>query len=432
MLETRRPRVLLQSLGCKTNQYENDALAAAFLAEGFLPAEPHHAVDVAVLNTCTVTGEAGRKSLQMLRRLRHHYPDAIVVAAGCHAQLTDLSGLADITVGTAGRAQIVQEVIKKLDDRMTQPVSILDRFDYETIAPVSIPSETRAYIKIQDGCDNKCTYCAIRLARGPARSREPEAVVQEVRTLAAAGYREFILTGTHMGSYGKREGYELIDLIETLDAMAVGRIRISSLEPVTLSDAFIERAAKCESLCPHFHLSLQSGSDRTLQRMARRYDTVMYEAAVRRMLEVWPNVGLTTDIIVGFPGETEEDHQETLAFLNRLPFTDLHVFRFSRRANTPADTMPDQVPGDVSKRRSRDVEAIARIKREVAIAKRIGQKRTIIVEKHEDDAAYGYTEDYVYTKVMNAGHDVSIGQVLPIRITGQEDARALAQNDLYL
>ena len=215
-----------------------------------------------------------------------------------------------------------------------------------------------------------------------------------------------------MGSYGKREGYELIDLIETLDAMAVGRIRISSLEPVTLSDAFIERAAKCESLCPHFHLSLQSGSDRTLQRMARRYDTVMYEAAVRRMLEVWPNVGLTTDIIVGFPGETEEDHQETLAFLNRLPFTDLHVFRFSRRANTPADTMPDQVPGDVSKRRSRDVEAIARIKREVAIAKRIGQKRTIIVEKHEDDAVYGYTEDYVYTKVVNAGYDVSIGQVL--------------------
>lgn len=426
------PRVLMQSLGCKTNQYENDALAAAFIAAGFLLAEDGLPVDVAVLNTCTVTGEAGRKSRQMLRRLRERHPGAIIVASGCHAQLADLSALADLTVGTSGRDRIVEEVVLQLETRPDGPrVFLHEPCAYETIAPVSLPSETRAYVKIEDGCDNRCTYCAIRLARGRARSRPAGAIVAEIDALARAGHREIVLTGTHIGSYGKGEDTSLIDLLEQIDETSAERVRLGSLEPAALSEAFIERAARLKRLCPHFHLSLQSGSDGVLHRMNRRYTAADYRTAVARILRVWPQAGLTTDVMVGFPGETEAEHRESVDFIRELPFTDLHIFRFSARGGTPAAAMPAQVPADISKSRSRDMEQLAEVKRTEAVGARIGERRTVIVEKTENGRHFGYTEDYLYVSLPALSADLAAGSSLDVIVTGREEGQATAKAVLH-
>lgn len=429
--DVNQPRVFLQSLGCKTNQYENDALAQAFVSAGFTLALSDKEADVLVLNTCTVTAEAGRKSRQILRRLRKHAPEAILVASGCHAELTDLSEIADLTVGTSGRDQIVQAVRRRLLENDTSSrILVSDPFAYETIAPVSLPSETRAFIKIEDGCDNRCAYCAIRLARGPVRSRSQESIVHEIETLSQRGFSEFILTGTHIGAYGKDKKGQLIDLLERLDQGNYGRIRLGSLEPHTLTDAFMQRVQKLTSLCPHVHLSLQSGSDTVLRRMRRRYDSDGYRRAVERLLEIWPEAGLTTDVMVGFPAETEKEHQESVRLLQALPFTDFHVFRFSPREGTEAFDLPDRVAADISKARSSEMEALATVKRLEAIHLRLGKTRQIIVEKIEqrDDRsfAYGYTEDYLYVETDLLQQEKKPGDLITVKITGRSEEMATA------
>lgn len=426
--DKKRGRVFLQSLGCKTNQYENDALAAAFAAAGFSLVGAESTADVAVLNTCSVTAEAGRKSRQMLRRLKKRFPDALIVASGCHAQLSDLSELSDITVGTSGRDQIVEAVIQKLADREAQGViQAEDPYAYETIAPVSLPSETRAYIKIEDGCDNRCSYCAIRLARGRVRSRSPESIETEVLALAGRGFTEFILTGTHIGAYGKGESFDFIGLLERLDQLAVGRIRLGSLEPKTISEAFMEKAASFRHVCPHIHLSLQSGSDTVLRRMRRRYDSRRYKEAVERIFRVWPKAGLTTDVIVGFPGETDEEHKASVDFLSALPFTDFHVFRFSPREGTEAYEMEGQVDPDVKRLRSREMEMLAAEKKRQAVIDRVGETRQLIVEKISDAVAYGYTEDYLYLAVDLSGETVSSKELITVEVSGIDDQVATAR-----
>ena len=430
----------VSALGCKTNQYEMDALAQKLCGYGLTPAAPGERADIYVLNTCAVTGEAERKSRQILRRFRRENPGALIVACGCYSQLDDLASLADLTSGTSLRDQLPELILGALKGKTDLPANIiqssLSGAVYEELGATAVPEETRACLKIQDGCDNRCAYCAICLARGPARSRSMEKIRGEAEDLARRGFSEIVLTGTNINAYGidfKGGGQAagLADVLDMLDKVdGIRRIRLGSLESGTITPQFMARVSGLRHLCPSFHLSLQSGSDRILKAMRRRDTSAQFRDAVGRIRACFPWAGITTDLIVGFPGETDRDFEETVAFCHEIGFLRIHVFRFSARPGTAASAMTGQVTEELAALRSLILHKTASELAARAIRARLGQTRDLLVERIDQEGkALGYTPEYIQVKGGPAGPQTAAlrrGQIRAARIVGLEGDMALA------
>ena len=352
------------TLGCKVNQYETEAMKERFAAAGYEIREFSEAADIYIVNTCTVTNIADRKSRQMLHRARKKNPDALIVAVGCYVQTAgealEKEDVIDIAIGNDLKKNIVDLVAARLADRKQARACYLNdmtgKRPYENLSVNQMSDRTRAQIKIQDGCNQFCSYCIIPYARGRVRSRAHEDILAEVKRLEAAGCKEVVLTGIHISSYGvdfEDRDYRLIDLIEDMAKTAPQmHIHLGSLEPGIVTEDFAERLAGLPQICPHFHLSLQSGCDATLKRMNRRYTSAEYMEKCKLLRKVFDRPSITTDVIVGFPGETEEEFETTRAFLEEIHFADMHIFKYSRRQGTRAAVMPDQVDPQIMAKRS--------------------------------------------------------------------------------
>ncbi len=438
--------VAFHTLGCKVNRYETDAAEQAFRAAGYEVRAFDDVADVYVINTCTVTGEADRKSRQFLRQAKTRNPDAVVVAMGCHVELCDASAYADILIGTRDKLRAVELTERKMNERRDRQCSeepepvrdvALTADEFEEMGAVVSREETRAYIKVEDGCNRFCSYCAIPLARGRVRSRAEAAVLRETEGLAENGFQEIVLTGIHVCSYGLDRGQPsdaLIDLcakIAAADAARqtpdgadplrrIRRIRLGSLEPQSLTDVFISKAAAIPQLCPHFHVSLQSGSDSVLRRMNRLYTTQEYAAILQEIRRRIPRAKITTDIITGFPGETEEEHRQTVEFCRSMDFLDIHVFKFSERKGTRAASMEGKVDARIVAERSRELLALARGLKREHLQRAVGERFEVLVEKVGEGIAEGYTENYIPAKILlpSAENDALPGSIVTVRATG--------------
>lgn len=353
-------RVAFYTLGCKVNQYETEAMAEAFENAGYEQVSFEVAADVYVINTCTVTGLSARKSRQAIRRARQLNPQAVVAAVGCYPQTAkeEVEGLpeVDIVAGTADRMKVLEyvEAFKAGNGKISAVGNIMKTHVFENLNIKNYTNRTRAFLKIQEGCSQFCSYCIIPYARGPIRSRPSGEVLEEVHKLAEAGFKEVVLTGIHIASYGRdlrQIGLlELVSRIHEVDG--IERIRIGSIEPTIVTGEFAAAAARMEKLCPHYHISLQSGCDETLSRMNRRYTAVEYKKSVELLREKIPDVAVTTDVMVGFPGETEKEFETTFEFLSGIKLAKMHVFKFSPRKGTPAASFDGQVAATVKESRS--------------------------------------------------------------------------------
>ena len=366
-------KVAFHNLGCKVNSYELDGISQTFQKRGYEIVDFAQKADVYVVNTCTVTNIADHKSRQMLSRARGKNPDAVVVATGCYVQ-TDPDKMADlgvdVAIGCDHKSEIVDAVEKILSQRQDGHAGVItvtdpSGFDHFEETPISgTGGHTRAYIKIQDGCDQFCSYCAIPLARGRARSRDPRNIIEETKRLASAGYKEVVITGIHISSYGLEEPYnvfaksgqtngKLLEAIQSVaDCSGIERVRLSSLEPRLLTEEFVRALSRIEGLCPHFHLSLQSGSNSVLERMRRHYTAEEYEEKTKLLRTYFDHPAITCDVIVGFPGETEEEFEQTRSFLQKVDMYECHVFKYSRRRGTEAASMDGQLTDAVKSERS--------------------------------------------------------------------------------
>ena len=407
-------RAAFHTLGCKVNAYETEAMEQLLEQAGYEIVPFKEGADAYIINTCSVTNVADKKSRQMIHRARKLNPDAVVVAVGCYVQAAGeelkADGTIDLIIGNNKKKDLAVLLDQFFADRekRSEIIDIGRETEYEPLHVTKIAEHTRAFIKVQDGCNQFCSYCIIPYTRGRIRSREPEDVAAEVEGLAQAGYREIVLTGIHLSSYGldfaeeRRVG--LLGLIERLHEIdGIGRIRLGSLEPRIVTREFAERLASMEKVCPHFHLSLQSGCDATLKRMNRHYTTAEYLERCELLREVFGHPAITTDVIVGFPGETEEEFAQTRAFLERVHFYEMHVFKYSRRAGTRAAVMPDQVPEPVKTRRS---DELLKLERELSASYRdsfLGTCGEILLEEEItlDGKTYmtGHTKEYVRAAV---------------------------------
>lgn len=415
------------TLGCKVNQYETDAMRGSFEAEGYEVKEFSQEASVYVINTCTVTNMADRKSRQMMHRAKKKNPDGIIVAVGCYVQAAkeqlEEDTLIDLVIGNNMKSQVVQIVEQYIqdnrhtEDRDAYVADIAHSHEYETMHIEMVSEHTRAYIKIQDGCNQFCSYCIIPYARGRVRSRQMEEILEEVRILAGNGYKEVVLTGIHISSYGldldgrtnvgKGEDFpcdRLLALISEIQKTeGIERIRLGSLEPRIITEKLAEGLAKMDKFCPHFHLSLQSGCDETLKRMNRHYTTEEYYDKVKLLRQVFGNPAITTDVITGFPGETEEEFAVTRRFLEKVDFFEMHVFKYSRRQGTVAASMENQVPEAVKAVRSGELLELE--KRQSAAYRKgyIGKEITILTEEareiNGERYRIGHTDTYVKAAV---------------------------------
>lgn len=413
--------VRFYTLGCKVNQYDSEAMLEAFLARGYEPAPDGVPADVYVVNTCTVTGTGDQKSMKAARRFKRQNPQGELIVAGCLAQrmgntLRDTG--ARLILGTQYRARVV-ELLEQAIESQTQLVAV-DTLQSAAFEPLSIHAHeghTRAVMKIQEGCNNRCTYCIIPSVRGSIRSKPVADVLAEAQTLADAGFVEMVLTGIHLTSYSRDlpEKSTLADAIRAVHGIeGVKRIRLGSLEPIAINDAFVDAVANLPKLCPQFHLALQSGSDSVLTRMKRRYSTAQFVAAVDRVRVVYPDAAFTTDVIVGFPGETEEEFSQTLDFCRRIGFMKLHVFPFSRREGTPAATMHGQVPEVVKENRVRRLIAVGETLATTYREQMLGTVQPVLMEERlEDGLVTGYTPQYI-SVATNGGE---AGRIVNVRLT---------------
>ena len=360
-------KIAFITLGCKVNLYDTEAMAELFTEKGYEVVDFEEYADVYLINTCTVTNLGDKKSRQMIRRAKRINPNSVVVATGCYAQVASeevakIEGI-NIVIGTKNRSEIVETVENYVaENGVVNNVSdIMGEKEFEPLQISRLTNRTRAYIKIQEGCNRYCTYCIIPYARGPIRSRKPEEVIEEVKKLAENGFKEVVLTGIHVASYGLDLGnITLADIIEKVHSVnGIERIRFSSMEPLAIDDDFVARMAKLPKVCDHYHLSLQSGCNRTLKRMNRKYNAEQYAEACERLRNAFPNVAITTDIIVGFPDETEEDFKESLAFAEKMKLDKIHTFPYSPKKGTPAAKMKNQISGDVKSQRSKEMIALS-------------------------------------------------------------------------
>lgn len=403
-------KVYFLTLGCRVNQYETDAARRLFLDNGHENADSPEEADVCIVNTCSVTGEADRKSSQMLRRMAKNKPDAVIVAMGCASELKNGEVPADIVIGTRDKNTVVTRVEEFFVHRgkeLTHSAShirpeVSKSDEYHDFGTVLSPEGTRAFIKVEDGCNNFCTFCVIPYARGRVVSRSEESCLKEAEFLVSSGFKEIIVSGIHLCSYGKDQGKDILSLLELLKKIdsieGLERLRLGSLEPKSMTPEFISGLKELKHLCPHFHLSLQSGSDTVLKRMNRKYTTAEYEDRVKALRAEFPDMSLTTDIITGFPGETEEEFAETIEYAKKLGFAKIHVFPYSEREGTKAADMPQM---DMSIRKAR-AKMLIEVSDELASAfasSMTGKETEILIEKIEEKdgrtIAEGYTGNYV-------------------------------------
>ena len=395
----------IYTLGCKVNQYESEAIAERFEALGFRVLKPTDVCDIYIINTCTVTAESDRKARQFIRRAIHKNPNAYILVTGCFSQTAPedvalIEGV-DYICGNANKQSVVEEALRLCEDgsKPQKPQICCPPPDSEGFERMCIShfGRTRAYIKIEDGCESHCTYCIIPAARGSIRSKAPEDVLEEVRALTAGGCREIVLTGIETASYGKDlGGYGLADLLEEIDQIPnIGRVRLGSLDPSLFKQPFVDRIAAIKSLAPHFHLSMQSGSDKILALMKRKYNRRMALDAMKRLRAAIPNVQFTTDMIVGFPEEGENEFADTLAFAEEAEFLMIHVFPYSKRRGTPAAVMAGQIPETVKHER---VKLLS--EKEAAIRRRILERQTgeivdVLFESDQNGIASGHTKNFI-------------------------------------
>lgn len=418
-------KVAFCTLGCKVNQYETNAMIEQFIKKGYEIVNFEEKADIYIINTCTVTNMADRKSRQMLRRVKEINSNAIVVACGCYAQVAkeELEKIPEIDLiyGTNEKNKIADYI--ENDPLGPFPNGIYStngesvpfgHFNNGKVTDVMYQKEfldfgttlytekTRAVIKVQDGCDRFCSYCIIPYARGHVRSRKPESVIEEIRQIAKEGIKEVVITGIHVASYGKdfKENIGLIDLLEKVNEVEeIERIRLGSIEPTIITEEFLERLTKLEKICDHFHLSLQSGCDETLKRMNRRYTTEQFRKSTKLLKKAYPNVALTTDIIVGFPGETNEEFEKTYNFLKEIDFYKMHIFKYSQRKGTKAAVMANQIDGNMKEQRSRKLIELSDENEKRHNEKYIGKEVKVLFEEKEGDYIKGHTTNYMVVKV---------------------------------
>lgn len=409
-------KVALHNLGCKVNAYETEAMAQKLEDAGYEIVPFNEKADVYIINTCSVTNMADRKSRQMLHKAKKMNEDAVVVAAGCYVQtateklLEDLS--VDILIGNNKKKDIVEELQKYFDDNKYNKnvIDINATNEYEELELATVTEHTRAYIKIQDGCNQFCSYCIIPYARGRIRSREFDNIRQEVTELAKKGFKEIVLTGIHLSSYGNNEN-KLIDVVEMIAGIeGVERIRLGSLEPNIVTEDFAKRLSKVEKICPHFHLSMQSGCDNTLKRMNRHYTSDEYFEKCELLRKYFDNPAFTTDVIVGFPGETQEDYEISREFVKKVRFSELHVFKYSKRDGTVAAKMENQIPEPVKTERSEDLIKVGENLTMEYRRKFIGKKVSVLFEEIINVAGenywVGHTKEYIKV-IMKSDKDIS-------------------------
>lgn len=415
------------TLGCKVNQYESEAVEELFLEKGYQRQARN--ADIYVINTCTVTNMSDRKSRQMISRARRDNPDAVIAVMGCYSQVkpeevAEINGV-DIVLGSRNKESVVElceDILqnKNVRDKIIAPS---ETKSFEELQISNQTEMTRAYLKIQDGCNMYCSYCLIPYARGNIVSRGIGDIVEETKRLAANGFKEIVLTGIHVSSFGK-DFDEDISLIDAIEAVAkvdgIERIRLSSMEPRHISRNFLERMKATGKACDHFHLSLQSGSDDILKAMNRKYDTVIFKQKVNLIREVFPNAGITTDIIVGFPGETEENHKQTMSFVEEIKFSKTHLFKFSPREGTRAAKMGDQINGNIKKERLHDLEKLEEKNRIEFLEKQVDQILSVLIESKSDFKGYsgGYSTNYLK---VNVKENIPANTIVDIKVTGTLD-----------
>ncbi|MGN1317946.1 MAG: tRNA (N(6)-L-threonylcarbamoyladenosine(37)-C(2))-methylthiotransferase MtaB [Lachnospirales bacterium] len=397
-------KIAFTTLGCKVNMYDTEAMAELFCERGYERVEFDEFADIYVVNTCTVTNFGDKKSRQIIRRAKRQNPSSIVVATGCYAQvapkeLEEIKGI-NIIIGTKDRATIVDTVENyKAEFGVVNCVTnIMREKVFEPLKINTLSNRTRAYIKIQEGCNRFCTYCIIPYARGPIRSRKPDDVISEVKRLAENGFKEIVLTGIHIASYGLDiGGITLTDIIERVHQIdGIERIRFSSMEPKAITEDFVIRMSKLKKVCHHYHLSLQSGCDRTLKRMNRRYNSEEYFNACKRLRKYFSDVAITTDIIVGFPGETEKDFIECMEFAKKVKLAKIHVFPYSPKKGTPAEKMPDQVAPDIKNERSAKMIEVSNNLNYEFLKDYIGKEVEVLFETTDKEGYFeGHTSNYI-------------------------------------
>lgn len=422
--------VAFYTLGCKVNQYETEAMEELFEKKGYKIVNENDIADVYVINTCTVTNLSDRKSRQFISRAKKKNKDALIAVVGCYSQVapeevSKIEGV-DVIIGTTDRNKIVElcEKAKVNKEKINIVRNIKTQKEFESINIQDIKSKTRAYIKIQDGCNQFCSYCIIPYARGPIRSRDLDDIIKETRNLAEAGFKEIVLTGIHVASYGKdKKNISLIEVLEEVGKIdKIERIRLSSIEPTLIDHEFMERIIKIGKVCDHFHLSLQSGSPTVLKRMNRKYTPEEYRNIVNIIRQYMPNAGITTDIIVGFPGETDEEFKETYDFVREIGFSRIHVFKYSPRRGTPASKYENQVDGNVKNIRSEKLISLGEELMKRFNSNFIGATLSVLFEeksKKDEDLMEGYTTNYIRVK---AKKDLSlIGEIVDVKIKEGKD-----------
>ena len=396
----------IHTLGCKVNSYESNIIIDSCLKKGYEKVDFGQESDICIVNTCAVTGESARKSMQFVRRAKRKNPDCILVVAGCYVQVGELDKLilADIIIGSKHKSNIADyiEEFQVTDKKIIAIEDLAKECEFEKMS-TDYTENTRATIKIQDGCNNFCSYCIIPYARGRIRSKSIQEAYEEIYELVARGYKEIVLTGIHLDSYGNERGeFDLCDLLEKIDTIkGLERIRLGSLEPIFITDKNIKRLEKIENLCPHFHLSLQSGCDETLKRMNRRYTTNDFEIAVNKLRDTFVDVAITTDVIVGFCGETEEEFEKSLSFVDKIGFSKVHVFPFSERKGTRAYEMPNKIDKSIKNERVEQMTIIAKRGEEKFLNKMVGKNYSILIEKVSEKYCEGHTKNYIKVKAPN-------------------------------
>lgn len=392
------------TLGCKVNQYETNAMMQKMIEAGYEVVDFETKADIYIINTCTVTNMADKKSRQMLRKVKEINPEAILVAVGCYAQVAkeklEQIPEIDLILGINEKNDIVKYVEQA--SKNTYVSDVLHQTEFLDFGDVTYTEKTRAVIKVQDGCNQFCSYCIIPYARGRIRSRKPESVIKEITDVSKEGIKEVVITGIHIASYGKdfNTEYRLIDLLEEIQKVdGVQRIRLGSLEPTLITEEFVTRLKKLSKICDHFHLSLQSGCDETLKRMNRKYTTDQFRHVVELLRNAYPEVHLTTDIIVGFPGETEEEFNKTYEFLKEIKFYKMHVFKYSPRSGTVAAKMPNQIDGNIKEERSNKLIELSDENEKEYNQKYIGKEVEVLLEEREGEYLKGHTTNYMVVKM---------------------------------
>ena len=423
-------KVALYTLGCRVNSYESEAMAEKFIKEGYEVVSFDEFSDVYVINTCTVTNMGDKKSRQMIGRARRHNPEAIIAVVGCYSQIASdeiaqIEGV-DVVLGSRNKGDIVHWVNRAREEskQVVEVKDVLKDNKFEELAINEYQDKTRAFLKIQDGCNRFCSYCLIPFARGGVCSKEPEQILKEVKELSKNGFKEIILSGVHTASYGvDLEGnWDLVKILEEINKIeGIERIRIGSIDPTFFTEGVIERVCNLEKMCPHFHLSLQSGCDVTLRRMNRKYTAQEYKDVVESLRKHMKDVSITTDIIAGFPGESNGEFEATYEFLKEIKLSKMHIFKYSKRSGTKAAEMPFQVDGLIKEERSKKLIELNNTLEVEFMEKFIGREMRVLYEEAisgKENTYVGYTENYI--KVITESEENIEGKILPTKLVSVE------------